>query len=601
MASNKKQANGKSGETTRVVKARITEVAGSQNALDKLHEVLQRQKGIEGVLTPPYDPERLARLSEGSSILPQYIDAVTTNVDSFGHAYLPVFDLANRDVTQRIKDAMEIESVADADVAQVTAQDIPDAAVEAKLKQVRLQAKVELNNLRRFFGSCCPDYSFVELRMRMRQDQLTTGNAYWEVLRDVRGRPSRFVLASSINIRLGPRDTYPTATEEWTQISDIKWVKVPQERYFRRFVEVNPRSNEVVVWFKEFQDPRCVSRMTGKPFPDEAAFEAAKLGGTLPANDQPASEILHFLIPALSTPYGVPQWIGNLTAVLGSREVDDVNLAYFENKTVPPLALLVSGGRLARGVVPRLEEFIESQVKGKKNFHKILIVEAEGQKSAGGTSGIAPTMKFVPLREAQQQDAQFQQYDERNWDKLASSFRLPRILVGRDRTLNRATALAAIRFAEEQVFEPIRNRFDEMINRRILPELGVFYWKFRSNTPTTRDPQMLAEILATLSQTGAFVSREIRQLAQDVFNREFPEIDAPWVNEPFELYLERIKAQRKVGADTPADKLKKAGAKLDAEGVVVDDSLDPVPGAGKPKGTPSGTEDDDGLVVPELS
>jgi len=587
---------------TPVAKAKVTEVSGSTDATEKLHEILQKQKGIDGILTPPYDPTKLAGLSEGSSILPQYIEAVTTNVDSFGHAYLPIFDLSGKEATQRIKDAMEIEAVEGS--APDVIPEIADNVVDGKLRQVRLRAKVELNLLRRFFGSCCPDYSFVELRMRMRQDQLTTGNAYWEVLRDAQGRPSRFLLASSVSTRLGPRDKYPTQVQEWTPVSDIRWVQVPQDRYFRRFVEVNPVSNTVVVWFKEYQDPRVVSRMTGRAYPDQAAFEAAKKAGELKQEDKPATEILHFVIPSLTTPYGVPQWIGNLTAVLGSREVDSVNLSYFENKTVPPLALLVSGGRLARGVVPRLEEFIESQVKGRKNFHKILIVEAEGQKTAGGTSGIAPTMKFVPLREAQQQDAQFQEYDERNWDKLASSFRLPRILVGRDRTLNRATALAAIRFAEEQVFEPIRNRFDELMNRRILPELGIFHWRFRSNTPTTRDPQMLAEILATLSETGAFVGREIRQLAQDVFNREFTDTDAEWANEPFELHMAKVRgAQAAEKKKNGSGRLKEAGDRLEAEGApaTVDDGLDPVHGAGRIQGTPSGTEDDDGIETPELA
>jgi PBSX family phage portal protein len=571
MASIKKKAPAKKGTTTRVVKARVSEVSSSSNALDKLHEAIQRQTGIEGLLAPPYNPEGLARLSEGSSILPQYIDAITTNVDSFGHNFLPVFDFASPEVATLVKDAMEIEALEDAEITNTAFEEISDDAVETKLKETKRQAKVELNRLRRFFGSCCPDYSFVELRMRLRQDQLTTGNAYWEVLRDKKARPSRLVLASSVNMRLLPRDDAPTRITEWTQISDIKWVQVPQERFFRRFAEINPKTNKITVYFKEFQDPRCISRLTGEIFPDEKAFAKAKAEEKLPPNDIPASEIVHFPIPALTTPYGVPQWVGNLTAVLGSRELDEVNLAYFENKTVPPLALLVSGGRLARGVVPRLEEFIESQVKGKKNFHKILIVEAEGQKTAGGTSGIQPTMKFVPLREAQQQDGQFQQYDERNWDKLASSFRLPRILVGRDRTINRATALAAMRFGEEQVFEPIRNRFDELINRRILPELGVFFWKFRSNTPTTRDPQMLAEIIATLAETGAFTGREIRQQSQDVFNREFPEIDAPWANEPFELFLERMKAQRTKPTKTGAEKLKEASEQMEAEGAASDD------------------------------
>jgi PBSX family phage portal protein len=568
MAASKKPET-KGAKTTPVLKAKVTEISSTSTALDKLHEAIQRQTGIDGVLTPPYNPEGLARLAEGSAILPQYVDAIATNVDSFGHNYIPTLDFGNLDIRTRLADAIEVERLEDVKIDDTTlVETISEKDIDAVLHKTRISSKIELNKLRRFFGACCPDYSFIELRMRTRQEQLITGNAYWEILRNKRGEPSRLVLASTITMRLLPRDDAPVTITEWTQISEIKWVKIPQQRFFRRFTEINPKTNTPIVYFKEFQDPRCISRKTGQIFVNEKAFEAAKTKGTIPIDDLPASEILHFSVPALTTPYGVPQWIGNLPAVLGSRELDEVNLAYFENKTVPPLALLVSGGRLARGVVPRLEEFIESQVKGKRNFHKILIVEAEGQKTAGGTSGIAPAMKFVPLREAQQQDAQFQVYDERNWDKLASSFRLPRMLVGRDRAINRATALAAMRFGEEQVFEPIRNQFDALINRRVLPELGVFFWTFRSKTPTTRDPELLAEVIGAMADTGAFTGREIRQLAQDVFNHEFPEVDAPWANEPFKLFLAGLQGEKKVATEKrAAARIQNARDRMDAEGV----------------------------------
>jgi capsid portal protein len=67
-----------------------------------------------------------------------------------------------------------------------------------------------------------------------------------------------------------------------------------------------------------------------------------------------------------------------MLCVLGSRQMEEVNYLYFENKSVPPLALLVSGGRLADASVPRIQRFIEENIKGKNNFHSILILEAEG-------------------------------------------------------------------------------------------------------------------------------------------------------------------------------------------------------------------------------
>jgi hypothetical protein len=130
---------------------------------------------------------------------------------------------------------------------------------------------------------------------------------------------------------------------------------------------------------------------------------------------------------------------------------------YFENKSVPPLALLVSGGRLSEASVPRIERFIEENLKGKTNFHKVLILEAEAGSGAGDNARAKIELK--PLTEAQQQDALFQVYDERNIDKVGSAFRLPKLLRGESKDFNRATAESALRFAEDQVFQPERDEF----------------------------------------------------------------------------------------------------------------------------------------------
>jgi capsid portal protein len=117
---------------------------------------------------------------------------------------------------------------------------------------------------------------------------------------------------------------------------------------------------------------------------------------------------------------------------------------------VPPLALLVSGGKLSDASIPRLERFIEENLKGKENFHKILILEAEGGGGSGETA--RAKIELHPLTDAQQQDALFQVYDERNIDKVGTAFRLPRLIRGESKDFNRSTAESALRFAEDQVF-----------------------------------------------------------------------------------------------------------------------------------------------------
>ena len=44
---------------------------------------------------------------------------------------------------------------------------------------------------------------------------------------------------------------------------------------------------------------------------------------------------------------------------------------------------------------------------------------------------------------------------------------------------NRATAESALRFAEDQVFQPERDEFDFLMNRKVLADMGIRFWRFR--------------------------------------------------------------------------------------------------------------------------
>jgi capsid portal protein len=183
--------------------------------------------------------------------------------------------------------------------------------------------------------------------------------------------------------------------------------------------------------------------------------------------------------------------------------------------------------------VPRIERFIEENLKGKANFHKILILEADGAGSGDSRAKI----ELRPLTDAQQQDALFQLYDERNIDKVGSAFRLPRLLRGESKDFNRATAESALRFAEDQVFQPERDEFDFLMNRKVLADMGIRFWRFRSQTPVTRDPERMTEMVEKLVRVGVLTPEEGRVLAGDIFNREFRKIGADWTKRPITLTL----------------------------------------------------------------
>ena len=484
-----------------------------------------------GALDPPYDPQALCLLFEHSNSLRQNVDAYATNIDGFGHRLEPAIDFEAEDVDRKIAECITLERIAARERGELggDAELQPTAdEVTARRGELRQVAQVERARLEAFFDFCCFDHSFVDLRRRTRQDLEVTGNAFWEVLRNGRGEVARLVYVPAYTMRLLPLDPAAVELDEQVRVSPVATERVRVSRRLRRFVQVQGTER---VFFKSFGDPRVVSRRTGEV---RASVEAQR---RLDPEEQPATEMLHFAIHSPRSPYGVPRWIGNLLSVLGSRQMEEVNHLYFENKSVPPLALLVSGGKLSDASVPRIERFIEENLRGKKNFHKVLIIEAEGGQGQDTTRA---KIELKPLTSAQQQDALFQQYDQRNQDKVGSAFRLPQLLRGDSRDFNRSTSDAQLRFAEDQVFQPDRDEFDFFVNRKLLPDMGIRFWRFRSQAPITRDPERMTGMVEKLVRVGVLTPEEGRTLAGDIFNRELRRIADDWTKRPITLTLAGI-------------------------------------------------------------
>ncbi len=485
-----------------------------------------------GALEPPYSPEILCKLIEHSNALRQNVDAYAVNIDGNGHRFEPVIDLENDDdAFDQVRDAMFFELLNEADGDAEDVEFPSDDEVDAKIEEMIHEARLEKAKLDAFFRFCCIDESFISLRKNTRSDKEIMGNGYWEVLRDGNGDPAQFTYIPGFTMRLMPLGKEPPIeVEVMIKRTLFTFEKLKVKKRFRKFVQVFESRR---VFFKEFGDPRVISAKTGSVF--KTVDEMRGADGES-ADAVPATEIMHFPIHSPRSPYGIPRWIGTLLAVMGSRQSEEVNFLYFENKGVPPMAILISGGRLTADSTKKVEDHIKNKIKGRENFHSVMILEAEPVGNVALDSANARMkIEIVPLMDAQQKDALFQNYDEKNMDKVGMSFRLPRLLRGDIRDFNRATADAALEFAEMQVFSPEREDFDWTMNRKILTELEIKFWTFVSNAPVTRDPLDLAEIVTSMVKNSILTPGEARDLAKAIFNKDFKKIDELWTRIPPEL------------------------------------------------------------------
>lgn len=262
----------------------------------------------------------------------------------------------------------------------------------------------------------------------------------------------------------------------------------------------------------------------------------------------------------------MPRWISQVPSIAGSRAAEEVNLSHFDNKTVPPMVILVSGGKLNDTTVQRIKEHVQNEAKGRENYHAVLVIEAESATAFGPQNDSArPRVDIKPL--SQVNDAKFLEYDHDNRRKVRSSFRLPPLYTGETEDYTRATAIESRNVAEEQVFGPEKANFDFMINRKIFADLGIRFHTFETRSSPVDNRKDQTDITKVLSDTGALTINELRQLADRVVEIELDDISASDIHTPVKL-LERNNQQGDLfstpndGSDADLEKIYKGMLRL---------------------------------------
>lgn len=449
---------------------------------------------VSGIVKPPINPLELSMLWEQNTVLGQCIEAMSVNIEGFGHRFIP--RVSKAEITPDIAKRMEVEE----------------------------------NILTNFFNNCSidPELSFTDLRDRKRRDQEAIGNAFWEVLKSPTGGLMGFNVLPGHTCRLTKLSEDPVEMEQKMLFHNadgsVQWKK---RTVFRRIRLVIQQRGMSRVWFKMFGDPRIIDCRDG-------TVKDEKLEPQYRAN-----EVIHFpCVWSGRTPYGLPRHAGNLFSCYGSRSAEEINYLTFENNNIPSMAVLVSNGMLTEGSISRVKEFIESQFIGKKNYSQFLLLESEPAGEGVANPG---TMKLEikPLTDVQHKDELFQEYDANNRKKLRGAFRLPPMYLGMVEDYNKATAQVSRQLADEQVFGPERTRFDTFMNRIILPELGVLYWEFKTNTADTTDNETLVRMLSVSEKTGGMTPAIARDVLSAIFSRDLGPVKNINPDEPYSIQLAR--------------------------------------------------------------
>lgn len=474
------------------VEARVTTLSSTRHRADISRQV-DTDNAISAVgsnapITPPYDIASLVMTYDQSNMLRQCVQAYVTNIAMNGWEIVA----ASEDTPIDNDERLELQS---------------------------------------FIDSPNSDESLMTIHAREVEDYEKLGFSYLEVIRDRTNRVSILRHAKATTIRVCPRNPEPVAVKYDVQRGK-RTAFVTELRTFRLYVQ---QVGGKMTYFKEFGDPRKLNYETGK-------FEDAN--NPVPAGKE-ATELIHFKQNSEDV-YGVPRWINQLPSILGSREAEEVNLRYFEDNTVPPMILSVSGGRLTGESFREMKKLLNAEGLGKERQNRILLIEAVPERESLDDKG-SVQLKVDKLTDARPSDGLFKDYDESNQAKIRSSFRLPPVAVGLSQDVTFATANVSAFIAETQVYAPSRAAFDEVYNKRFVNHplgLGLTTVSLRSKAPSITNPEMLIKSLTALNVMGAVTPRTALLAANKILQVELPaypekgeEGYEDWMDKPIQFSL----------------------------------------------------------------
>ena len=406
-----------------------------------LHDSDRRQ-----IIPPPFNPRFLVSLCAHNNALMQNVAAMEVNIDGTGH---------------EITSIEEVEPVEEG---------------EEPAKEAKSEAAED------FFNEPWPFKSFITIRREKRRHEETTGNAYFEIVRNPTGEIVLLDVVDATTIRMVRLDDPVVKTVTLRRKGKEQAIKILHRD--RRFMQRSglkpdaaggpaPEKGKGMIFFKAYGTTRDLDKFTGKWAGEDEAIAAGDR----------ASELLHFTINKMpGTPYGIPRWINQIPSVLGSRKAEELNLDFFNSGGLPPAMIIVQGGILTEVVRQQIQTYLSGKGGGKNRAMVLEVHAASGDMDKAGNVKVT-VERFGADR---QKDSLWEKYDERSEQRVRSSFRLPPLFVGKSEDMNFATAKTSYMIAEAQVFKPERDEFDEIMNKTIMKEIASDF-EFRSLPITLRD------------------------------------------------------------------------------------------------------------------
>lgn len=431
-----------------------------------------------GLITPPYKFTNLYTIAEESDALQKNGTAVVTNVTGFG------YDL----------------------------NFLGDDHKEKESKEARFQ---ELK-IRNFFDEINEDECFLEVLDNIGKDIEYVGNAAIEIADNLSGEPGTCYHLPISTMRMTAREDTPYVVQV-PMMREGELTNVRVKKYFRKYAQKTSKKGKMV-WFKEYGDPRTMDWRDGK------YKEGIK-------DEHKASSVIWFKLQFGNNAYGIPRWMGAVLEVLGRRLAQFINYDLFDNQGIPPILITISNGVLTQESWNDLQAFFNS-CRSHENFNRVAVLESMPDTGGLEEKGNAK-IEIKNMSDARADDVLFEKYLEYTEAAIRRIYRIPPIYTGGTEEFTRATALASIMVAEQNLFTPMRTFYTRIVNRLLVHRgLKCRLWEVVLRGPRVASSDEITKGVSTFTEAGALSINNAIDLANRAFGTTISKRTEPWAELP---------------------------------------------------------------------
>ncbi|WP_254766514.1 phage portal protein [Salinilacihabitans rarus] len=465
---------------------------GGQNALSKAETSTQlpdrRVRSLNVGVKPPYNPDRLASFLELNETLATGIRKKARYEVGYGFSIVP-----HRDVD-------------------------PDEASEDERTTVRefwrgIDSRWQ-TKARQAAEPTTPE----EVLELARQDYHLIGWAAIEILTNLEGEPVGLahVPANTVRVRK-PQSRFdqPRHPEQGTfipsedaRLASRGYVQIRdgRKRYFGEAGDRYRGRGE-----DDDREPIFVDRETGDVV--EGSAEA------LP--NAPANELIFVTNPSpLEDYYGVPDWVSAIRTIAGDEAAKDYNTDFFDNDTIPRLAIKVTGGELSEESKKDLRQMLDGL---REESHRTVLLEVDKFETQ-----IDEDVKIdlEPLGQGISEEMDFRLFREKNEHEIAKVLEVPPILIGVTETSNRSNSREQVREFATDVVAPEQHKFAERLYQILHQQaFGVRDWTLEFDLHGAEQPKEDATVARQKISAvrGAIpVNRALEMIGEDPLPEDHP-------------------------------------------------------------------------------